>query len=93
MNNGLKVLLSAIITLVLAWVILSCIFQWCRPAIYTATGAVNWWTTLWIVLILFVILWIVLFILYFVTKDDCCVTPSGEYYASEYNNQPSFGLF
>lgn len=94
MNNALRVILGAIITLALAWVILSLILQWGRPALYTDTGSVNWWTTLWIVVILFVILWLVLFILYWLTKgNDCCVPTSGEVYYQEEYRAPGLGLF
>ena len=77
MNNTLRMILGAIITLALAWVILSLILQWARPSLYTASGSVNWWTTLWITIVLFVILWVVLAILYFLTsgnRDACCDT-------------------
>lgn len=76
MNNTLRMVLGAIITLALAWVILSLILQWARPSLYSANGAVNWWTTLWVTLVTVFILWIVLFILYFLTNgnDKCCDT-------------------
>ena len=86
MNNTLRIVLGAIITLALAWVILSLILQWTRPALYTSTGAVNWWTTLWVTLATVFILWIVLFILYFLTngnKDACCDV-NGQY---DYNSE------
>lgn len=79
MNNTLRMILGAIITLALAWVILSLILQWARPAIYTAAGGVNWWVTLWVTVVTVVILWIVLFILYVLTGNNnkCCDTGNG----------------
>ena len=86
MNNTLRIVLGAIITLALAWVILSLILQWARPALYTASGSVNWWTTLWVTLATLLILWIVLFILYFLTgnRDGCCDS-NQQYNNSGYN--------
>ena len=74
MNNTLRMVLGAIITLALAWVILSLILQWARPALYNTNGSVNWWTTLWVTLATVFILWIVLFILYYLTdnRNECC---------------------
>ena len=92
MNNTLRVILGAIITLALAWVILSLLLQWARPQLYTASGSVNWWTTLWVTIVTFVILWIVLLILYFFTNgnDKCCDT--GNYNNSGFNYN-SWGMW
>jgi len=84
MNNTLRIILGALITLALAWVIFSLLLQWARPSLYSASGAVNWWVTLWVTIVTVVILWIVLFILYMLTNgNDTCCDKNG--YSGNYN--------
>lgn len=89
MNNILRVIIGAIITFALAWVIFSLLLQWAHPSVYNGNGSVNWWTTLWVTIVTILILWIVLFILYFLTNgtDKCC---DGNV---SYSNQSSWGLY
>jgi len=67
MDNTLRVILAAIITLLLAWVIASLLLQWTRAPVYNDQNGVNWWTTLWVTVATVIILWIVLFLLYILT--------------------------
>lgn len=76
MNNTLRMIVGAIVTLAIAWVVLSLILQFARPDLYYPDNNVNWWTTLWVTLVSVLIIWIVLFIMYMVTGNNkrtkCC---------------------
>ena len=53
-----------IVTVLVAWVVLSLVIMWFNPAFLNADGSVNWWTTLWVAALLIVFGWIFVGILY-----------------------------
>jgi hypothetical protein len=52
-----------IVTVLVAWVALSLILLWIKPALYNSDGAVNWWTTLWVAALVILFAWLILIIL------------------------------
>lgn len=55
-----------IVTVLVAWIALSLIILWFKPAFLNADGAVNWWTTLWVAALIIVFAWLIMVILMFI---------------------------
>lgn len=52
-----------IVTVLVAWVALSIILLWFKPALYNADGSVNWWTTLWVAALVILFAWLIMVVL------------------------------
>lgn len=52
-----------IATVIIAWIALSLIIIWARPAFYNGDGSVNWWTTLWVAAVVILLAWLIIIIL------------------------------
>ena len=57
-----------IITVLIAWVALSLILIWARPALYNADGYINWWTTLWVAALVILLAWLIIILLVFLVS-------------------------
>ena len=70
-----------IITVLVAWVALSLILIWARPALYNADGSINWWTTLWVAALVILLAWLIMLLLIFLvslfTSSSACRDPCG----------------
>jgi hypothetical protein len=55
-----------VVTVLVAWIALSLILLWFRPALYNADGSVNWWVTLWVAALIILFAWIIMIILWFI---------------------------
>ena len=67
-DNVLYWIIYFIVTILVAWIALSLILLWFRPALYNANGSVNWWTTLWVAALVIIFAWIIMVILTFIIK-------------------------
>lgn len=61
-NSLLYWLLYFAVTVLVAWIALSLILIWARPALYNADGSINWWTTLWVSALVVLLAWLILII-------------------------------
>jgi hypothetical protein len=52
-----------IVSVIIAWIVLSLILQWFQPALYNADGSVNWWTTLWVAALVIIFAWILVLLI------------------------------
>lgn len=57
-----------VITVLVAWVALSLILIWARPALYNADGSINWWTTLWVAALVILLAWLIMLLLVFLVS-------------------------
>lgn len=57
-----------IVTVLVAWVALSLILIWARPALYNADGSINWWTTLWVAALVILLAWLIMLLLVFLVN-------------------------
>lgn len=57
-----------IVTVIVAWIALSLIVLWAKPAFLNSDGSVNWWTTLWVALVVILFAWLIMIILAFIIK-------------------------
>jgi hypothetical protein len=62
-NNILYWVIYFIVTVIIAWIALSLILLWFKPALYNTDGSVNWWVTLWISALIILFAWIIIIIL------------------------------
>jgi len=74
-NSILYWIVYFIVTVIVAWIALSLILIWARPALYNADGSVNWWTTLWVAAVVILLTWLLLIILMWIVslfrKPNC----------------------
>lgn len=57
-----------VVTILVAWIALSLILLWFRPAFYNDDGSVNWWVTLWVSALIILFAWIIMIILQLLIK-------------------------
>lgn len=78
-DNIVYWVLYFIFTVLIAWVALSLILIWARPALYNADGSINWWTTLWVAALVILLAWLLMLILVFLinlfTAGNACQDP------------------
>ena len=52
-----------VVSVIIAWIVLSIILGWFNPALYNADGTVNWWTTLWVAALVIIFAWLLILLL------------------------------
>lgn len=65
-DNILYWVIYFVISIIIAWIVLSLILLWFRPAFYNANGSVNWWVTLWVAALIVLFSWLAMVILTFI---------------------------
>lgn len=76
-GSGLYWLFQVILTVLIAWIVLSLVILWFRPEFIDASGAVNWWTTLWVAVVVLIFAWLFALLLRFIfglfkSDPQCC---------------------
>ena len=64
-NSAGMWVLSAVVSILITWVVFTLLVLWCKPNFYNADGSPNWWTSLWIIVVSVIIAWLVLAIVAF----------------------------
>ncbi len=62
-ENILYWILNFIVTVIVAWVVLSLVFMWFNPVLYNENGELNWWVTLWVAALIILFAWIFVLVL------------------------------
>ena len=52
-----------IVSIIIAWVVLSVVLVWFSPSLYNDDGSVNWWTTLWVAALVIIFAWLLILLL------------------------------
>ena len=52
-----------VIAVIVAWVVLSLIILWFKPAFVNSDGSVNWWTAFWVAILIIVFSWLIIIII------------------------------
>ena len=65
-DNVLYWVIYFVVTIIVAWIALSLILIWFRPALYNANGSINWWVTLWVAALVILFAWLIMVILTFI---------------------------
>ena len=62
-DNVLYWVIYFVVTVIVAWIVLSLILLWFRPALYNPDGSINWWVTLWVAVLIILFAWILMIII------------------------------
>lgn len=88
-----------IVSLIIAWIVLSVVIAWFQPAFYNTDGTVNWWTTLWIAALIIIFTWLLVLLLGWIislfTGSGCntCVNKCNKCQNVCGATMPSYGIF
>ncbi len=52
-----------VVSIIIAWIVLSIVLNWFQPDLYNQDGSVNWWTTLWIAALVIIFAWLLILLL------------------------------
>lgn len=63
MHSILYWIIYFIVTVIVAWVALSLLLIWAKPAFYNSDGSVNWGTTFWVAIVVILLAWVILLII------------------------------
>lgn len=65
MESGalLSWVLYFVVSIIIAWIVLSLVLSWFSPALFNLDGTVNWWTTLWVAALVIIFVWLLVLLL------------------------------
>jgi hypothetical protein len=52
-----------VVSIIIAWIVLSVVLVWFSPALFNDDGSVNWWTTLWVAALVIIFAWLLVILL------------------------------
>lgn len=52
-----------VVSVIIAWIVLSLVLQWFSPSLYNEDGTINWWTTLWVAALTILFVWLLVLLL------------------------------